>query len=239
MSKITPNNTRWAIAAKLPVDTLEGVRARLPRLLRGRGSKVVAGDDGFTALLVFGENADEGESAAMQLCRDTGTAVYLLDFDDDLPFIKEIAKWRERRRRGHPADFLEERGIVAPGYAPEPSSIVSVGVVEDLTAEQAHEIVPELPASAFRAHPRGTLVVESDGLAIMTLALRAKRRGYIVDVARSDGAFACEIVEPGPSVKQFAPTKPSVNFPQVESVLGETTLDGILRVLQIPRDLLP
>ena len=69
MSKITPNDTRWAIAAKVPVDTLEGVRAKLPKLLCGKGSKVVAGDAGFCALLVFGENADEGESAAMQLSR--------------------------------------------------------------------------------------------------------------------------------------------------------------------------
>jgi len=32
----------------------------------------------------------------------------------------------------------------------------------------------------------------------------------------------------------LAPTKPSVNFEQVDSVLGETTLDGILHVLGIP-----
>ena len=238
MSKITPNDTRWAIAAKVPVDTLESVRAKLPKLLRGEGSKVVAGDEGLTALLVFGENADEGESAATQLSRDTGTPVYLLDFDDDAPFIKEVVKGRERRRRGHPADFLEERGIVVPGFAPEPSTVVSVGLVEDLTPEQAHATLPELPASAFRAHPRGTLVM-SDAVAFYEHAYRATRHGYSVDVDRSDGTFSCEIIDPEPSVKQFAPTKPGVNFPQVDSVLGETTLDGILCVLQIPRELLP
>jgi hypothetical protein len=237
MSRITPNDTQWAIAAKVPVETLEGVRAKLPKLLRGNGSKVVAGDDGFAALLVFGENAAEGESAATRLSSDAGTAVYLLDFDDDAPSITELAKGRERRKRGHPADFLEERGIIAPGYAPAPSTIVSVGVIEELTPAQARKQLPELPASAFHAHPRGTLLT-ADGLAIMSLALRAKRRAYIVDVDRNDGSFTCEIVEPGPKVVEFAPTRPSANTPQVDSVLGETTLDGILRILEIPRALL-
>lgn len=237
MSKITPNDTRWAIAAKVPVDTLEGVRAKLPKLLRGEGSKVVAGDAGFCALLVFGENADEGESAAMQLSNVAGAAVYLLDFDDDAPFIKELTKGRERRKRGHPADFLEERGIVAPGYAPETTRLASVGVVEELTPQLARKLIPQLPASAYSAHPRGTLVT-ADGFSILSLALKAKRRGYIVNVDK-DGAFSCNIVEPGPSMKQFAPIRPNVNVEQVDSVLGETTLDGILRVLKIPRELLP
>ena len=73
----------------------------------------------------------------------------------------------------------------------------------------------------------------------MSLALRAKRRGYIVGVDRSDNSFSCEIVEPGPKVVQFAPTKPSGSSEQIDSVLGETTLDGILGVLGIPRALLP
>ncbi len=36
-----------------------------------------------------------------------------------------------------------------------------------------------------------------------------------------------------PKAKLFAPTKPSVNFEQVDAVLGETTLDGIQCVLGI------
>ena len=31
MNRITPNDTRWAIAAKVPAKTLEGVRAKLPK----------------------------------------------------------------------------------------------------------------------------------------------------------------------------------------------------------------
>jgi len=237
MNRITPNDTRWAIAAKVPAKTLEGVRAKLPKLLRGNGSKVVTGDEGFAALLVFAENAAEGESAATRLSSDAGTAVYLLDFDDEAPSITELAKGRERRKRGHPADFLEERGIIAPGYAPAPSTIVSAGVIEEITPAQARKQLPELPESAFHVHPRGTLLT-ADGLAIMTLALRAKRRAYIVGVDRNDGSFSCEIVGPGPEAVEFAPTRPSANIPQVDSVLGETTLDGILRVLEIPRALL-
>jgi hypothetical protein len=235
---ITRNTTRWAIAAKVPVDTLERVRAKLPKLLRGNGSKVFAGDAGFNALLVFGENADEGESAATQLSRDTGAPVYLLDFDDDAPFIKELAKGRERRKRGHPADFLEERGIAAPGHAPAPSAIVSVGVIEDLTPAEARKVIPKLSGSLFHAHPRGTLVT-ADGFTIVSLVLKAKRLGYVVDVDRSNGAFTCNIVGPGPVMKQFAPTSPSAEIEHVDSILGETTLDGILRVLEIPRELLP
>ena len=50
-------------------------------------------------------------------------------------------------------------------------------------------------------------------------------------------AFSCEVIEPGGSIKRFSP-KPSPNYEPIASILGETTLDGILRVLQIPRDLL-
>jgi hypothetical protein len=231
MIRISTGDTRWAIAAKVPVETLEAVRAKLLKELRGKGSKVVAGEQGFTALLVFGLNAEDGESAATQLSHDLGAAVYLLDFNDMVPSVKELAKGRVRRKRGHPADFLEERGIVAPGYNPPPSTIVSVGVIEDITPAEARKAQPKLPASAFRAHPRGTLVAETDGFTILSLALRVKRRCYIVDVDRTDGSFSCDIVGPGPTSVQFAPTRPSVNLEQVDSVLGETTLEGILRVL--------
>jgi hypothetical protein len=233
MTRITPNQTRWAIAARVPAKTLEAVRTKLPKLLRGKGSKVVAGDDGFGALLVFGENVAEGESAATRLAEDVATPVYLLDFDDDAPSITELAKGRERRKRGHPADFLEERGIEAPGHAPPQSTIDSVGVVEDLTPAQARKLLPTVATTAFHTHSRGVLVTSS-GFDIAALALRAKRRGYIVSIDRTDGSFSCKIVGPGPEVKQFAPTKPNVNFEQIDSVLGETTLDGILRVLGIP-----
>ena len=218
MTRIIPNDTMWAIAGKVPAKTLEAVRAKLPKLMRGNGSKVMAGDDGFAALLVFAENAAEGESAATRLSSDAGTAVYLLDFDDDAPSITEFAKGRERRKSGHPADFLEERGIIPPGYAPAPSTIVSAGVIEELTPAAARKQLPELPASKFRVHPRGTLLA-ADGLAIMTLALRAKRRAYIVNVDRKDGSFTCEIVGPGPEAVEFAPTRPSSNIRQVDSVL--------------------
>ena len=237
MSSVTPNNARWAIAANVTAVTLEALRSRLPKPLRGEGSKVIVGDD-FAALLVFGENASEGESAAARLASEVSTPVYLLDFDDDAPAITELSKGRERRKRGHPADFLEERGIVAPGHEPATPIVQSVGIVEDLTPAQARKLFPRISAASLQPHPRGTLVT-STGFDAMSLALRAKRRGYIVGVDRSDNSFSCEIVEPGPKVVQFAPTKPSGSSEQIDSVLGETTLDGILGVLGIPRALLP
>ena len=232
--KIFVADTQWAIAAKVSVDVLERVRARLPNWLRGAGSKVVKGNDGFAALLVFGGPAEEGEPAASKLTLEAKTPVYLLDLDDEAPSTIELFGSGRKHKRVHPADLLEEHGIELPGGEPIESPLLTVGLLEGVTPAQAKKAVPDVDGK-LTEHERGTLITEGPGSATLGLALELGCRAYIVDYDITDGSFGCEVIEPDGSVKRFSPT-PSPNYEPISSILGETTLDGILRVLRIPRD---
>jgi hypothetical protein len=118
MIKISREDTQWAIAATVSTTTLKRLARRLPKELQDAGSKVVAGKEGFAALLVFGDLPDE--TLAKQLLASV-TPVYLLDFDDDAPVTLKLDRKKTRvtetRVDEHPAEFLDAHGIVAPGYA--------------------------------------------------------------------------------------------------------------------------
>ena len=234
IDKVFHLDTQWAIAANVPVDVLERARARLPSWLRGAGSKVIEGNDGFAGLLVFGGPAEEGEPAATKLTIEQKTPVYLLDFDDEAPSTIELLGSGRTHKRVHPADLLEEHGIKLPAGEPVASPFLTVGLLEGVTPAQAKKAVPDVDGK-LTEHERGTLVTESPGSATLVLALELGCRAYIVEYDSTDGSFGCEVIEPGGSVKRFSPT-PSPNYEPISSILGETTLDGILRVLRIPRD---
>jgi hypothetical protein len=117
MIRVFSDDTQWALAGKVSTAVLEQIARQLPKELQGEGSKVVAGNEGFAALLV---GDLPSERSAHQLLA-TATPVYLLDFDDDAPVTLKLDRMKahvtEARVNKHPADFLKEYGIVAPGYA--------------------------------------------------------------------------------------------------------------------------
>jgi hypothetical protein len=229
--KIFPNDTQWAIAASLPASVLESVRKQLPKALRGKGSRVVAGPDGFAALLVFGGAADLGESLAAALSTKSKSPVFVLDFDDEAPAVMQFDGAKEKHRGDDPAEFLEQRGIVAPGDEPsEPSGIVTIGVVDKTTVAEARKVVPK---GGFQiiANSRGIAVEDVSGMISGWIGEKLGRPAYTLFL-KPDGAFRCLVFEPGKEPSAFG--QPSPNWRSAESVLGETTLEGIVRVLDIP-----
>jgi hypothetical protein len=238
MINIFREDTQWAIAGNVSTTALEQLACRLPRELQGDGSKVVEGKQGFAALLVFGDVPDE--ALAKQLLAFV-SPVYLLDFDDEAPVIVKFDRKKTRvietRIDEHPADFLEERGIVAPGYAFTPSPIAAVGLVEGTTPEEAKRALPSAEVE-FREHPRGVLIVNDEsGMVAGWLSKSLGRRAYMVLRNPEDGWFACTLCEPGQEAVAYSPVRPNPNRPPIDNILGETTLEGILRVLAIPREL--
>ena len=236
--KIFPGDTQWAIAGKIEVPVLEEIGRRLPEWLHGDGQRVVTGKDGFAALLVFGGPADLGDDLAAELARRG--PVYRLDFDDEAPLIKQFTGARTKHLRGFPSDFLEKHGIIAPGYEPlPPSPVITLGVVEGITPEEVRRAYPKALAE-FAAHPRGVLVTghAASGIAI-DLTIRRKLRSFAIFFNPEDGDFACVISEPDKQSACFAIGEPGPNYVPLDSIFGETTIDGILRVLEIPRELLP
>jgi hypothetical protein len=241
---VFPGDTQWALAGQFAAPVLVKLGRRLPKWLHGDGHRVVTGNDGFAALLVFGGPSDDGDSLAAELAK--AGPVYLLDFDDELDFeeeayaIQEITGAGVKYLPGYPNEFLEARGIIAPGWEPSPPSpVVTAGVVEGISAEEAQRAYPDV-VTRFAAHPRGVLV--TGGVAcdfVFDLSMRRKLRSYTVYFNRETGRFSCIVSEPDGSDACFAIGYPSANYAPLDSVLGETTLDGILRVLEIPRDALP
>lgn len=241
LETVFPGDTQWAIAGKVPLAELEAARRELLDWLPEEGSKVVSGNDGFAALLVFG-GPPEGESLAIELSRKHKTPIYLLDFDDELDeglairqFDGERVEWIE----AYPAAFLEAHGVIAPGYEPRPPPPVrSLGVVEGVTPAQARKAMPIEPAQ-YVANARGVLVPPEVSILVASrLAKKLRRRCFLVFYNLDDHDFSCVVGEPGKPDVCFSIGQASPNWEPIDSILGETTMDGVLRVLDIPRHLL-
>jgi hypothetical protein len=236
--KVFREDTHWAIASRVASTALAELARELPVELRGDGSKVVQGKDGFAALLVFGGVPDE--RMAKRLLR-SATPVYLLDFDDDAPLTLELKSRKSRigetRLDDHPAEFLAHHGIKAPGFHPPESPIRSAGVVCNTSLATAKKLLPSGPDEVeLRAHPKGILV--DDAAVAGDLADELDKPGYFLFRNPEDGWFRCVVRQPGIEEKSYSPVRPDPNRPSLDNILGETTLDGILRVLQIPPELL-
>jgi hypothetical protein len=235
---ITTGDTQWALAAKFPPAVLEAAKSELSDFLQGEGSRVVVGDKGMSVLLVFGGSLDEGEGLAEQLTRKHNTSVFLLEFGD-WARIQQFDGARIKRKKGHPADFLLSYGVIAPGYEPGPlpvPPVTVIGVVEGATLEQACRARPK-KKHLFAANARGVLV-NKGAHETVTLSRKLQRRSFTLFYDREDQSFSCIVWRSDQDEECFVVGKECLNYKQIDSILGETTLDGILRVLDIPRHML-
>jgi hypothetical protein len=236
---ITPDDMQWAIAAKVPVAVLDAARGELSDFLQGEGARAVRGNKGMSVLLVFGGSLDEGEGLAEDLTREHKTSVFLLEFGD-WASIQQFDGARVKRKKGHPAQFLRSYGVIAPGYElrtlPVPP-ITVIGVVDDVTLEQARRAMPK-KKDRFTANSRGVLI-NNVGFLTLDLSKKLKRRSFTLFYNREDGSFKCVTRSPDHQTEEcYAVGRPVLNYTPIDSILGETTLDGILRVLDIPRHML-
>jgi hypothetical protein len=242
---ISPGDTKWAVVAQVQPSILKAARHRLSELIRTDGSEVVTGDQGMSALLAFGGSTGEGEDLAIKLSRKYRIPVYVLDFDDELDSEDEACAIRQFEGamltwlKGHPAAFLESYGITPPGYGPLPESpVTTIGVVDGVTVEQARTAMPEAQ-DLFVANARGVLVRDLSGTVTSRLASEVHRVSYVVFYDREEKTFLCSVCHPDQMGEEcFSLGMETGGSPLIDSILGETTMDGILRVLGIPRDLL-
>jgi hypothetical protein len=236
---IFPNDTQWAIAARVPTTVLDAAKKQLSDFLQTDGSRVVSGNKGMSVLLVFGGSLDEGEGLAAEISQKHKTSAYLLEFGD-WASISQFDGARVKRKKVHPADFLESHGVIAPGYERRLFSappITTIGVVDDVTLAQAQRAMPKA-RDRFMANARGVLV-NDESLESITLSKKLKRQSFTLFYDRRDGSFSCVVRSPDQQIEEcFSSGKPSVMYTPIDSILGETTLDGILRVLDIPRRML-
>lgn len=227
---------QWAIVAAFPAEDLEWCQRRLPWPLSKQGSQVIAGARGFSALLGYGGSNDLWMSVAVQFSELFKTSTYLLDFHGDESSIKKLHV-RVRRDRVPPAEFLARHGIDVFVPKPPPVWWRFIGVVDGVTLGQAREQTLPGERHLLHANKRGVLV-DHDVLAD-EIGTQLERTSYTLIYDQIGGVkFACRVLEPGKRVVRFSPDGPSPDYEPIDSILGETTLDGILRVLDIPRDLL-
>ena len=235
---VSPDDTRWAIAGKVPTVALAAVRSRLSEMLRSEGSRIMSGKNGMSVLLVFGGTTGEGEDFAIELSRKYRTPAYLLDFDDEAYSIRQFDGSRITWKKGHPAKFLKSYGITAPGYEPIETPVAAIGVVDGATLDQARNALPKAK-HLFTANSRGVLVNDLSGMVTIQLSRALKKPSFTVFYDREDETFSCAIwtSDKQPS-RCFSLGMAMVNYERVDSILGETTIDGILGILDIPRQAL-
>ena len=137
----------------------------------------------------------------------------------------------------HPASFLREHGIVAPGYALTSTPVREVGIIEGLSVGEVRRALPsEADDVELHDHSRGVLI--DNAIIGGMVAEELGKRAYLVFYNPEGGHFSCMVQEVDHSVSSYSPHKPSPKFPPLDNILGETTLEGILRVLEIPGELL-
>ncbi len=227
---------QWAIVAAFPAEDLEWCQRQLPWPLSKQGSQVIAGARGFSALLGYGGSNDLWMSVAVRFSELLKTSTYLLDFRGDESSIKRLDV-RVRRNKVPPAEFLAEHGIEVFVHKPPSVWWKFIGVIDGVTLDQAREQTLPGERHLLHANKRGVLV-DHDCLAD-EIGIQLERTSYTLLYDQIGGAkFSCQVLEPGKRVVKFDPEGSAPDYEPIDSVLGETTLDGILRVLDIPRDLL-
>jgi hypothetical protein len=228
-------DTRWAVAAAVPAQALDDLRRHLFRDLREAGSRTVVGEKGFAALLVFGGSSDQSESLAQEISDKYATAAYALDFNDEAPSVRKFEKQRIRYLREEPWEFLEQRGIIAPGFEPlEDVPTIGVGVVDDVTVEEVRRVLLKMSDFPVVANSRG-VVIDALGSAAARVGTILNRRAFGL-LYEPGGVLSCTMHEPGKPDAVFGVANP--NFVSIDSIEGETTFEGIVRVLDIPASML-
>jgi hypothetical protein len=166
------------------------------------------------------------------------------DEDDELGFeevdmaIQKLGEKMLKRVNGREAAAHDSRGIDAPRYKPPSDPLTCIGVVEGVTVSQACEALPEAKALLV-ANARGVLVKGPAASMTLELARAVNRRAFIVFYDREDRSFMCATWSSGGMQECFAlGITSTAGLSLTDSVLGETTIDGILRVLDISREFL-
>jgi hypothetical protein len=118
------------------------------------------------------------------------------------------------------------------------SPVIAVGVIDDTTPVQARDAIPTMQ-QLFTSNARGVLVRDVSGLVTVTLSMKLGRRSFTLFYNRLDETFMCTVWRPDQEEDEcFAVGRPTSSYKVLDSILGETTLEGILRVLDIPRSAL-
>ena len=125
-----------------------------------------------------------------------------------------------------------------PKYRPKlPPSMRSIGVVHGVTVEQACMAFPKYKL-LFTENPRGVLVDNPAGLATFELARKLQCHSFTLFYNIEDETFFCVTRGPGKPDACFTTGNPMPTYQPIDSILGETTLEGVMRILSIPRRLL-
>lgn len=185
-TQLSLGDTRWAIATRLPPAILETTRYQISDYLQAAAAKVVAGKNGMSVLLAFGGSLGEGDALAIDIARLHGVPVYLLDFSEEYPSVRELTGTQCRATGCHPAHFLESHGVIAPGHEPrplDPLPHLPVGRSAPTSNDYA------ATAGALRGKA-GELLLSMDGSGLpsgfVLVARQVNARGKKIDFALQD-----------------------------------------------------
>jgi hypothetical protein len=226
--------TAWGIAAPEGADVLSRLASR--RVGHGVPWRVVEGSE-LVALLV-GEGEPD-EAIAREAAAAIGRA-YLLDFHDEAASTEQLGKnGRSKRLADHPAGFLRDHAIVAPGYELRVSPVRSAVIVDGFKPERVRKVFAR-EGMGFVPHSRGTLVTGGRGTEALRYATQLDTTVYTVLHNLESGFFACSIDQPGQPEQIFylGELANLDKYKILDAVLGASTPTGICRALEIDPTLL-
>ncbi len=212
--------------------------------------EVIVGEGAYNALASWEpgpSHDDEGPEvrAALALSREVSAPVYVASFDWDDPRLTRCrAGVIEEDDDENPRGLVRELGLGAmvPRGLPDPRNFM---FVENATPEDvARAVSAPLSEAGSDLHieARGPSVlgwIDGKSLGFRPGLVSKRLKTRVLHAIEMRDSFAVLVSEDGNDVGTFETprTAYSEGDPQIDSILGETTREGILRAMGVPEDL--
>lgn len=235
-----------ALFASAPAETLEALTKRKDRLFVG--CELVRGTGAYLALVSYEPDGphDEREiEAARALSAHCDDPVYMVSFDEDDERITTchagaVVSDAEVDDYPDPDKLARELGLgrIFPPASPEPRSFM---LVENASVEAVEAAIgPTLKrmGKVLRLEARGADVLgwlENKTLGEFPEVVSEKLNTRVVHTIDMPRSFAVFVTETGADVGLFEEPRTtfSEGFDRIDSILGETTREGILRAMGV------
>jgi hypothetical protein len=230
----------WGVLSRLTIDEVKEIFDDLPSSIKSENIEFRT-NGGWTAAFYL-ELSDPGDdSAAELLCRRGIVPVYAFDFNrhEHLSFVWDGAEWCQD---GEPRKILEGIGIAIPGSQatmPDPTPGTAAIARRATVIENLRTLVP-LPGALVTQGRMGAIAYDVDIDIRVRIWNETAERIFEVLFYPQIGDFIVKIVKNERCLGTFCPgeTRTWDGTPFLADFEGETTAEGVLDKLGIPRSFL-
>ncbi len=238
-----------ALIAAVPAKVLQALTRRKSGLFKG--CKLVRGEGTYLALVDYepGDPHDEREiEVARELSANCEGPVYVVSFRENDERVTtcrrgKVAKDLQYDKAPDPELFVIELELGGM-FPPKPPGTRSFMFVENATIEAVEDAIGEgvkRERQTLRLEPKGAHVLgwlENRTLGSFPTAVSAELSTRVFHTLDREESFVVIVKESGTKIGMFE--TPRTDFTEeetlIDSILGETTRDGILTAMGAPLD---